>query len=356
MALKAIGARKVPVAEIEMCARNAARQTIEITHPLTSDADAFHAYALPDPRIADGATKHMWSFGTRHRPTALGQWSNLRKVNWRELLQIPQADRQIGVPCSVHTDASLGWALYTYQPYEILMDNCQRAQNVRLGGAKEQSSAKGQVRPMSVLLPGSPCPHPSHLWGRQLWPPQGKGSSTLAVVRPHGIPHLCGRYVFQPVWLYSGRAEVDCDQTRCYAFASHGFSGPAPRRSFGAVGAPTGFGGCAFLTPDAHVPVPCDLRFFAGSKDFADCPTAPSYLSGEFLFPARRSRGVPPKDLIRIGSPRGRASGNPRGRALGIGTATIGVENAASMALKPHGAWATFGDFSATSSDVNRLS
>ena len=102
-------------------------------------------YRLPPRRVADGATKHTWSFGTRLGPNATGQWSNmvvgseqpsvppaLRKVNWRELLQILQASRQVGLPCSVNTDASLGWPLYGYQSYEIPVDRCLGAQNIFL--------------------------------------------------------------------------------------------------------------------------------------------------------------------------------------------------------------------------------
>ena len=47
----------------------------------------------------------------------------LRKVNWKELLQISQASQQVGLPCSVNADASLGWPLYCYQSYEILAEN-----------------------------------------------------------------------------------------------------------------------------------------------------------------------------------------------------------------------------------------
>ena len=41
--------------------------------------------------------------------------------------------------------------------------------------------------------------------------------------------------------------------------------------------------------------------------------------------PVRQSRDVPPKDLIRTGNPRGRASGSPSVKELEIGTAGTGV-------------------------------
>ena len=102
-------------------------------------------YKLPSRRVVQGSLKHEWSFGTRLGTMASGAWSNrvmdlkqptlpllLRKVDWRELLHILQASQQIGLPTSVNTDCSLGWALYAYMSTEILMDRCQGAQSLLL--------------------------------------------------------------------------------------------------------------------------------------------------------------------------------------------------------------------------------
>ena len=142
-----------------MCTRDAGAQRIEAARPFRDQTGMFHVYRLPPRRVADGATKHAWSYGARLGRSATGQWSNmaegskqpplppaLRTVNWRELLQILQASRQVGLPRSVDTDASLGWFLYCYRSTEILIENCLGAQNIllRVVGAR----SKGSERPM----------------------------------------------------------------------------------------------------------------------------------------------------------------------------------------------------------------
>ena len=77
LAMQAIGARRVPAEEIEMRTWKAELRRIEITHPFTSDSDAFHVYALPERRVANGEALHTWSYGARLGPHASGQWSNL---------------------------------------------------------------------------------------------------------------------------------------------------------------------------------------------------------------------------------------------------------------------------------------
>ena len=109
--MEAIGATRVPAESIEMCTRNAIRQTLEIIHPFANEDDIFHVHKLPDRKSAVGASKHIWPYGACLGPMASGHWSNLvegrvqpplppllRKLNRRELLQIAQAPLQIGLP------------------------------------------------------------------------------------------------------------------------------------------------------------------------------------------------------------------------------------------------------------------
>ena len=137
LALEAVGAIRVPAEGIEMCTRNEVTQRLEIARPFKSRPELFHAYELPPRRVDDGAACHSWSHGTRLGPRATGQWRNmvegskqpllppaLRKINWREFLQILQASQQVGLPRSVRAGASLGWPLFCYQSYEILLFPC----------------------------------------------------------------------------------------------------------------------------------------------------------------------------------------------------------------------------------------
>ena len=85
----------------------------------------------------------------------------LRKVNWRELLHILQVCRQVGLPRSVNTDASLGWSLYCYQSHEIPLDNCSGMQSIllRVAGAcrKGSESAKSVSLPQRAKCGYCPC-------------------------------------------------------------------------------------------------------------------------------------------------------------------------------------------------------
>ena len=64
--------------------------------------------------------------GARQIPPAL------RKVNYRELLMISEALNQVGLPCSINTDASLGWAVYCYRSFEVLFNQCQGDRSILL--------------------------------------------------------------------------------------------------------------------------------------------------------------------------------------------------------------------------------
>ena len=135
--------------------------------------EMFHVYRLPPRRVANGALKHGWSYGARLGRNATGQWSNmvegstqpplppaLRKVNWRELLQILQASQQVGLPCSVNTDASLGWPLYGYQSFEISMENCLGARHIllRILGQRCKGSEAGRKEGVAQRAKRGFCP------------------------------------------------------------------------------------------------------------------------------------------------------------------------------------------------------
>ena len=160
LALEAVGAIRVPVEGIKMCPWGDGAQRLEITRPFKSRPKLFHAYELPPRRVADGAASHPWSYGARLDPRATGQWSDmaegskqpplppaLRNTKWRESLQILQTSQQVGLPCSVHTDASLGWSMYCYQAYEIQLDHCMGARStlLRVVGACRRGSESPKV-------------------------------------------------------------------------------------------------------------------------------------------------------------------------------------------------------------------
>ena len=88
---------------------------------------------------------HSWSSGIRLGEKASGFWANcvsdleqpklppvLRKINWRELVQISQAPNQLGLPTSLNTDSKLGWSVYTYMSPEILFDKCEGSKSILL--------------------------------------------------------------------------------------------------------------------------------------------------------------------------------------------------------------------------------
>ena len=56
----------------------------------------------------------------------------LRKINWRELVQILRAPNQLGLPSSTNTDSKLGWAVYSYMAPEVLLNICEGSQSLLL--------------------------------------------------------------------------------------------------------------------------------------------------------------------------------------------------------------------------------
>ena len=88
---------------------------------------------------------HSWSYGIRLGKKASGAWANyvsdvvqpklppvLRKINWRELVQISQAPNQLGLPTSLNTDSKLGWSVYSYMSPEILFESCEGSKSILL--------------------------------------------------------------------------------------------------------------------------------------------------------------------------------------------------------------------------------
>ena len=104
----------------------------------------------------------------------------LRKINWRELVQILHAPNQLGLPTSMNTDSKLGWSVYTYMSPEILLDKCEGTQSILLrieghcskghDAVKELAQrAKVGLRPCCavathVLIPPT---YPAGRWGRK---------------------------------------------------------------------------------------------------------------------------------------------------------------------------------------------
>ena len=145
VALAAVGAVRAPADSIEMCTWDSVKMQLAAIRPFKEKEEISHVFKLPPRRVVEGRTKHQWSYGTRLGPKATGCWSNLvedaqqptlppllRKVNWRELLHILEANNQVGLPTSVNTDGKLGWALYAYMSPEILMGRCDGAQSLLL--------------------------------------------------------------------------------------------------------------------------------------------------------------------------------------------------------------------------------
>ena len=93
LALAVVGAIRVSPDEIEMCTWDADAQKLKVTQPFRERPDLFHVYRLPPRRVADGATKHTWYFGTRLGPKATGQCSNM--VVGSEQPSVPPALRKV---------------------------------------------------------------------------------------------------------------------------------------------------------------------------------------------------------------------------------------------------------------------
>ena len=113
--------------------------------PFANDAELFHVFELPKRRVAPGKDLHGWSLGIRLGEKASGAWANqvtdkvqplpppvLRKINWRELMEILRAPKQLGLPASTNTDSKLGWAVYSYMAPEVLLDLCEGSQSILL--------------------------------------------------------------------------------------------------------------------------------------------------------------------------------------------------------------------------------
>ena len=120
--LTSIGAKRVPGESLEFCTWNDNSSQPEISRPFSDQNDLFHVFELPPRRVANGPDLHQWSLGIRLGERASGAWPNLisdrkqprpppvlRKINWRELVQILRAPNQLGLTTSTNTDSKLGW-------------------------------------------------------------------------------------------------------------------------------------------------------------------------------------------------------------------------------------------------------
>ena len=143
--LNAVGAQRVCADTLEFVTWNEEAQRPQFFFPFSEASDLFHVYALPPRRVAPGENLHEWSFGLRLGLKASGAWSNqiidkqqpkpppvLRKIDWRELVQILKAPHQLGLPASSNTDSKLGWAVYTYMAPEVLLNICEGRQHLLL--------------------------------------------------------------------------------------------------------------------------------------------------------------------------------------------------------------------------------
>ena len=143
--LEAVGAQRVSADTLEFVTWSERVQQPQIFCPFSVASDLFHAYALPTRRVAPGRDLHQWSLGIRLGEKASGAWANqvidklqplpppvLRKIDWRELVQILRAPTQLGLPSSSNTDSKLGWAVYSYMAPEILLNVCEGNQYLLL--------------------------------------------------------------------------------------------------------------------------------------------------------------------------------------------------------------------------------
>ena len=133
-ALTAINASRVSADTLRFLTWNESIQQPSVFFPFSDKDDFFHVYQLPKRRVAPGKYLHNWSFGIRLGEKASGAWANqvtdknqplpppvLRKIDWRELLDILKAPGQLGLPASTNTDGALGWAVYSYMSPEVLL-------------------------------------------------------------------------------------------------------------------------------------------------------------------------------------------------------------------------------------------
>ena len=136
-ALTEINASRVRADTLSFLTWNESMQQPSVFFPFSDENDLFHVYQLPKRRVAPGRDLHNWSFGIRLGEKASGAWANqvidkkqplpppvLRRVDWRELLDILKAPRQLGLPASSNTDGALGWAVYSYMAPEVLLNIC----------------------------------------------------------------------------------------------------------------------------------------------------------------------------------------------------------------------------------------
>ena len=143
--LNAVGAQRVSADTLEFVTWSERVQQPQIFCPFSDASDLFRAYALPLRRAAPGRDLHKWSLGIRLGEKASGAWANqvidkiqplpppvLRKIDWRELVQILRAPNQLGLPSSSNTDSKLGWAVYSYMAPEVLLNVCEGNQYLLL--------------------------------------------------------------------------------------------------------------------------------------------------------------------------------------------------------------------------------
>ena len=93
LALEVAGASRVPAEKIEMRTWGAGAQMLEVTRPFRERPKMFYVYKLPPRRVADGATRHSWSYGTRLGRNATGQRSNM--VEGSKQPALPPALRKV---------------------------------------------------------------------------------------------------------------------------------------------------------------------------------------------------------------------------------------------------------------------
>ena len=141
--MKVVEAERVPNGDISMCTWDESKDALDAVSPFADNGHHFHIFATPVRRAADGPSFRSWAFGTRLGPKAVGTWSNraegatqippaLRIVNYRELLMISEASNQAGLPCSINTGASRGWAVYFYQRGEAFFAQRQGDRSILL--------------------------------------------------------------------------------------------------------------------------------------------------------------------------------------------------------------------------------